>query len=401
MTKEDFTELLARFEQGRCTAEEQARLATWVDAMPEGRAPFGSALEKTATRTSLLVAIYTATGLAEPATPAVAGQPQPWRLRVRARNWRVSAAALLLLLGAVGTYYYHGHPSVTTPAVAQAGAGIAPGGNKATLTLADGTAIRLMEAPNGALARQGRVAINKAGEGEVVYDASHAGPANAATLEYNTITIPRGGQYRLQLADGTKVWLNAASSLTYPTAFAGSERRVVLTGEAYFEVAHNKKRPFRVQTATQQVEVVGTHFNVNAYADEPAVKTTLLEGAVRVARRGAVDVQVLRPGQQAVLAANGLIAVSETDTEAAVAWKNGLFQFRKADLKTVMRQMARWYDVDVAYEGAVPDKQFSGELYRSANASQVLDMLRYSNVHISIEAAPVGSRAGKRIVIRP
>jgi ferric-dicitrate binding protein FerR (iron transport regulator) len=198
-------------------------------------------------------------------------------------------------------------------------------------------------------------------------------------LAYNTIATPRGGQYQLVLADGSKVWLNASSGLRYPTAFTGKERRVELTGEGYFEVAKNASMPFHVQVNQMDVEVLGTHFNINAYDDESAVKTTLLEGSVKVVKRETANVKenpiVLQPGQQAEMKPHSPLAINHSpNIEEVMAWKNGLFQFKAAGIETVLRQAARWYDVEFVYKGNIPEK-FSGQISRSANAEQLLKIL--------------------------
>ena len=207
-------------------------------------------------------------------------------------------------------------------------------------------------------------------------------------VSYNTITIPNGGQYQLILADGTKVWLNAASSLKFPTAFPGKQRTVELTGEAYFEVAKNKNQPFNVKTPTQTVQVLGTHFNINAYSNEPFVKTTLLEGSVNVSSAGGS--LLLKPGQQALLNNSGLATLKDdVDTDEAIAWRNGLFQFNDVDIKTIMRQVARWYDVDVEFKGQVPAYTFHGKISRNLNASTVLKIFELSGINFTIEGRKI------------
>jgi transmembrane sensor len=253
---------------------------------------------------------------------------------------------------------------------------IPPGGNKAILRLGDGREIVLDSAGEGTLTKQGQSNVIKSGDGQLQYKS--AGNTSEETV-YNTIATPRGGQYQLVLADGTKVWLNASSSLRYPTAFTGKERRVELTGEGYFEVAHNKEMPFKVTTPPRpggpggaDVEVLGTHFNVNAYGDEPDMKVTLLEGSVKVKAENSV---VLKPGEQAALASHSPLTINHSpNIEEVMAWKNGLFQFRAADLETVLRQAARWYDVQFVYKGDIPER-FSGQISRSANAGQLLKIL--------------------------
>lgn len=271
---------------------------------------------------------------------------------------------------------------------------ILPGGNKAILTLANGKQIILTNAKNGLLAQQGSTQINKTGSGQIIYNAS--GTANSTDTSYNTITTPRGGQYVVVLPDSSKVYLNAASSLRFPAAFAGKLRTVMLTGEAYFEVAHNKAKPFHVITKGQTVEVMGTHFNINAYNDEKAIKTTLLEGSVRVSDAG--KTAMLTPGEQSqisdpFIAVRGITIDPNANTDEAVAWKNGFFQFENADIQTIMRQFSRWYDVDVVFRGAVQERLFSGEIHRNLTVLQALELLNYANVHFNID--------GKKIIVSP
>ena len=269
---------------------------------------------------------------------------------------------------------------------------LAPGGNKAILILADGSTIVLDNAKNGTLAQQGNTKVLKL-NGKLTYD-----PANTKNDEilYNTISTPRGGQYQIELPDGSLVWLNAVSSLRFPTAFAGKERRVEVTGEAYFEVAKNAAMPFRVVIASPsenraEIEVVGTRFNIMAYNDEAALKTTLLEGSV-ILNQDSKEVP-LKPGQQARLQDKSIKIVDNVDTEEVIAWKNGFFQFSSASLQQVMRQIARWYDVDIAYVGKVPERRFGGKISRDNNASEVLKVLELSKVKFRIE--------DKKIVVTP
>ena len=253
-------------------------------------------------------------------------------------------AAVVLIV--CGLWFLAGRDRAPSIAVTPKTEDIAPGGDKAILTLADGTKVVLDTAGNGAITRQGNVTVIKL-NGQLAYQPSTL--TSTSTLTYNTISTPRGGQYQLVLADGSKVWLNAASSLRFPTAFAGKERRVEVTGEAYFEVAHDAAMPFIVQRGEAEVKVLGTHFNINGYEDEPSLKITLLEGKVRVSSRD--QTAVLKPGQQAQLQTTNskLQTTNQVDIDEVVAWKNGLFQFEQADIKTIMRQVARWYNVDVVF----------------------------------------------------
>lgn len=257
----------------------------------------------------------------------------------------------------------------------------APGRNVAVLTLADGSSITLDSAHNGVLAQQGAASVTKSGDGALAYQAANGENKIAV---YNTLTTPRGGQYRLLLPDGSQVWLNAASSISYPTAFTGSERSVTITGEAYFEIAANAAMPFRVHVSTPQgqkdIQVLGTHFNVKAYADETTVTTTLLEGSVRLGS------EILKPGEAGQWRADGTMQVDpHANLEEAVAWKNGMFHFEGADVAEVMRQISRWYDVDVVFKGKLPDAKFEGEIPRNSNLTEVFRILQLSNVHFTVE----------------
>jgi ferric-dicitrate binding protein FerR (iron transport regulator) len=287
---------------------------------------------------------------------------------------------------------------------------IAPGGNKAVLTLADGKTIILDSAHNGLIAEQGNTAISKKQDGELAYDVPDRPLPKPAPLAYNTVSTPRGGQYQLTLPDGSKVWLNAASSLKFPVSFIGNERTVQLSGEAYFEVAHAtmpgsaERMPFIVEVNNgMKVQVLGTWFNIMAYEEEKETKTTLLQGKVKVIREagpqgpGGSDPAAvyLQPGQQALLANTGasLRVLKEANVAEAVAWKNGLFKFEHTDLKTVMRQLARWYDVQIEYAQGVPEKYFSGDIPRKLNASEALSVIEFTGVHCKIE--------GKKIKVLP
>ncbi|MCU0384579.1 MAG: FecR family protein [Flavihumibacter sp.] len=251
---------------------------------------------------------------------------------------------------------------------------VAPGGNFATLTLGDGTKVVLDSLSNGLIANQGNARIIKRSNGELAYE-------NASSSEkilYNTMTTPIGGQYQLTLPDGTAIWLNSASSITYPTVFAGKERSVAITGEVYFEVAKNIHQPFKVKVGDQVIEVLGTHFNVNAYHDEQTINTTLVEGKVKVSTISSggttVSFLVIEPGQQSCNK-EGKLKLNETpDLEETLAWKNGLFQFNGTNIETIMRNVARWYGVEVVYKDKI-EEQFVAEIPRNVNMSKLLELL--------------------------
>lgn len=296
--------------------------------------------------------------------------------------WKYAAAAvLLLLLGTTLYQFLHQRKvaPVAVPAIAQQTNDVAPGGNKATLTLADGSSITLDSAGHQVL-QQGSTAIHQQ-NGALQYQVQ----GDDGLTAYNTLTTPRGGQFQLTLPDGTKVWLNAASSLKYPVSFTGQQREVILKGEAYFEVVHNEKMPFRVLVDGMEIKDLGTHFNVMAYSDEATVQTTLIEGAVAVSDGGKAT--LLKPGQQAVRnkgKSTGIV-VQEADTDQAIAWKNGEFYFSHTSIYDIMRQVSRWYDVDVHYQDS-PDAYLSGNIRKSVNVSEVFRMLELAgNVKFKIE----------------
>ena len=325
----------------------------------------------------------------------------------RKRGWQITAS-VLLLLGAATWITLHRpprDPKVPIRVATNNPDSILPGGNKATLTLADGSTIVLDTAGNTLLAQQGATRIIKLNNGQLAYkDASKEN--TGATISYNTIRTPNGGQYQVVLPDGTRAWLNAASVLRFPIAFTGSERRVQLSGEAYFDVAKDPAMPFRVEATDANgremntVEVMGTEFNVNAYENEPTVKTTLVEGKVKVSnggRNGSLQPVILTNGMQSIysldLGTAGNFQLRQVDTDDVVAWKNGLFNFNNADIKSVMRQLARWYDVDVVYEGALPNEKFDGEISRNSTLSEVFKILELSAIHFKVE--------GRKVTVMP
>ncbi|TSD67345.1 DUF4974 domain-containing protein [Inquilinus sp. KBS0705] len=305
---------------------------------------------------------------------------------------KISAAAAVLVFLGFGAYHFLGDgEQPVQKKIAKAKPVLhdaLPGGDKAILTLANGQTITLNNAKNGTLAKQGGAVVSKTADGQLVYNI--AGMADAAMPTINTIATPRGGQYQVVLPDGTRVWLNAASTLKFPTRFTGSLRQVEITGEAYFEVTKNAAMPFRVKTSRAQIEVLGTHFNVMDYSDESLMKTTLLEGSVNITTGNATN--RLKPGEQAQVNATGNTkVVTDVDVDDEVAWKNGIFQFRDAGIDVILRQASRWYDVDVVYKGQIPKREFTGRIARNVKASELLNMLKYTGVDVGIE--------GKRIIV--
>jgi transmembrane sensor len=285
----------------------------------------------------------------------------------------LAVAASILIIFSVGQFFRTKRSSIILPTVSTNYKNdVAPGGNKATLTLADGRKITLTDAKNGELAKQAGIIITKTKEGILVYTAISAKNSEVA---YNKIQTPRGGQYQINLPDGSKVWLNADASLRYPTIFNGHERKVELTGEAYFEIAPRKSMPFKVLTDKQEVEVFGTHFNISSYIEDLSIKTTLIEGSVKVSNIKTQTTTFLKPNQQSILTNNALEIIT-VDADESIAWKNGEFVFNDEKLETIMNSVARWYDVEIKYQNNnIRKKVFNGTISRFGNVSKVLRML--------------------------
>jgi ferric-dicitrate binding protein FerR (iron transport regulator) len=306
--------------------------------------------------------------------------------------WMKYAAAVVLVFAVAGLIYFtkSSNSEITTSdSVTSLNNDIAPGGNKAILTLSDGTKIILDNAADGNLSTQGNSKVIKLDDGQLAYQKN----GQAGDIAYNTITTPNGGQYHIILSDGSKVWLNAASSLRYPTSFSNNERTVELTGEGYFDIAHNASQPFTVIVQGTKVEVLGTQFNINAYADEPVLTTTLIEGKVKLNNKGTLS--LLKPGQQALISGPGQTKVSsQADIEEAIAWKNGKFIFNGNRITAIMRQLARWYDIQVEYNNSLPDDEFVGAIRRSENISAILRILsKTKTVRFAID--------GKKVTVLP
>ncbi|MFA6945579.1 MAG: FecR family protein [Pedobacter sp.] len=299
----------------------------------------------------------------------------------------ISVAALILLTITTGIYFYSNRKIAETEQFAEIDVknDILPGYNKAILTLSDGSKISLDDAANGLLASQGNIAITKTDNGQIVYEKNNSDKSKLISNRsvINTIQTPKGGKYKVRLPDGSKVWLNSASTLSYPTSFNGNERKVHLKGEAYFEIAPNKKVPFRVESDNQIVEVLGTHFNINSYDDEDYIKTTLLEGSVKVILNSRSDARdntkLLKPGEQSLTnSSRPGIRIENADTEKAIAWKNGYFKFKNTPIREIMREVERWYDVELVYEGKMPTDEFTGFISNDVKISAVLKIMEES-----------------------
>ncbi|MBC9912939.1 FecR family protein [Chitinophaga varians] len=354
MEQESLQRLLEKISDGTATDEEMASYLRYCDAAEKtGEStlppPHTGGVEQ-----HMLAAIHQRTGRR--------------KSRRIVRYWYAAAAMLTGLIALV--MYLKPERHATRSALATAVQQDIPAGtDKAVLTLANGKKITLGTADDEALARQAGLRVYRSDSGEIVYEATGAGSG------FHEIATPRGGQYRVVLQDGSKVWLNAASSLRYPATFTGSTRTVELTGEAYFEIAGNARQPFIVHTPSQQVEVLGTHFNVNAYEENACTQTTLLEGRVRVSagRNGLI----LRPGEQASLYHQGALSKAPADANAAVAWKNGYFIFNDTYLTEVLQQLCRWYDVEADLK-SVPNMHYNGVIPRNVPLSKALEMLEFT-----------------------
>jgi transmembrane sensor len=359
MRTADYEKLLDQYKAGNCTEEEIAFIESWYLVYQEGTLHEDLSLSD---READLGDVRTALDLEYP-------KPQ-------VRLWPrllATAAAILIVFGA-GLYFYMDKNNPTVPVYANDIP--SKGKNTATLTLANGEKIELSEARIGKLADQAGIQISKTKDGQLIYEVKEE--ANATANKWNTLSTAKGETYMVRLPDGTKVWLNNASALKYPATFSNLKKRSVeLNGEAYFEVAKDQLHPFVVKTAEQEVEVLGTHFNINSYTDENSTRTTLLEGAVKVSLVNGILSKVIKPGEE-VLNIQQQLQVRPANLKDAVAWKSGYFRFNNENLESIMRQVSRWYDVDVAYEGnrnELVALTFWGIVSKEKNVSEVLKMI--------------------------
>lgn len=384
---DEIVRLIGKYLETRLDEAEQRILNEWLNAAEDNRRLFRELTDKQLVSQELRrfyaydaerVSQKIAAGIPAFAAPA----PAPVHRLHFLRRWGWAAAAVLLL--GAGTWYFAAQRQAGPAHTPIAAAQISPGREGAILTLSDGSQVVLDSLANGTIARQQGADVVLS-NGQLSY---HDDRAAAAGIVYNTMTTPRGRQFRITLPDGTKVWLNAASSIRYPVAFTGKERKVDITGEVFFEVAKDASKPFLVNAADKTtISVLGTSFNINAYENEKNIAATLLTGAVKVtAPADAGHAPVLRPGQQAgVSRANGRIQVLDADLDKIMAWKNGLFNFEGANIEDVMRQLERWYDIRVVYENGIPDITFLGEIDRQIALPDLLEILRRTDVDFRIE----------------
>lgn len=372
----DARQLLLKYQKGICTEEELALLETWYLEYRDDKEIELTMADLDSARSS----VWASLPLHE--------------VKKAIPLWPVlgAVASVVILITAAVLFFQQEQPRALVEKKHQI-VRIIPGGNKAVLTLADGSEISLTDAKDGQLASQSGITITKTKDGQLIYNIDKTNASNASTesIGFNTISTPRGGYYQVNLPDGTKVWLNAASSLRYPTSFAGAERKVELEGEGYFEVAHHVDMPFRVVSRGQVVEVLGTHFNINAYSDEADIRTTLLEGSVKVNTE--VAATLLKPGEQSINY-QARLRKEEVITEDIVAWKNNEFVFNNEKLGGIMRKISRWYDVDVVCPPELEDMKFNGVLPRQRSIKGVLKIMESTeSVHFKFE--------GRRITVMP
>jgi transmembrane sensor len=381
MGNERAEELIKKYLAGTATPEEEALLESWYIEAAQTQPDIAAEPGYPGIGAEILEKLR-----AEQDGRSKPDQPKP---KPSIRLWpRIAAAAVLIVLAVGGLFIFRTGP---TERVAQGPLpknDILPAATRAALTLLDGRTLALDSAGGDNLARQADATLS-ARDGQLIYTVNEPDrTGSTARMAHNTLTTRPGEHYSLRLPDGTNVWLNAASSITYPVVFEGNERKVTVTGEAYFEIVHNARQPFRIAVRNELVEDIGTHLNINAYDDESAIMTTLLEGSIKV-NRGSASA-ILAPGQQATIRPDdSSFQVKQADADEAIAWKNGFFYFNRADIQTVMRQLARWYNIQVVYKGEISKKTFKGKLYRNINASEALRILSYFGAHFQIEGRTI------------
>ena len=393
MEKSDFKYLVNKYLAGKTTAEEERKLLHYYDSLQTGNIPWNA--EEMGVQEDIKKKIY------QNALNKIRRQEimnKPAYTRSPFPYWKMAAAMLVAAFASIYLYIREPGQKVAHTDKSQTIIhDIPPGGNKAILTLADGKKIILDNTGAGTITTQGDIAVSKSKDGQLIYEfgKNNTDPENHEPV-FNTISTPVGGQYQVVLSDDTRVWLNASSSIKFPTAFTKNERQVEIEGEAYFEVAKDKKRPFRVLTNGQKIEVLGTHFNVNAYKDEASIKTTLIEGSVKVVSGRSND--ILKPGEQSRMSREDYgIRIVNVDVEEAAAWKNGRFMFDNEDIHSIMRKISRWYGVEVVYEDDNIHEKFGGTISRFENVSQVLKLLEITGtIHFKIVPGP---GKGRRIIV--
>ena len=362
MTEDQYLSLCEKYLKGACTPDEVVLIEKYQDAEGLNNDKLSSLGVHDQDRLKYLLYSRLQAGIQRNEAPVV-----------KMSRWPYIAAAAILVFISVGIYFVKFNSHVSPVSVQNNNLvknDIQPGSNKAILTLANGNKITLDDAQNGVLSKQGNAAISKSGNGIIIKNGKET-PNQLANSALNTITIPRGGKYNIILPDGTRVWLNSSSALTFPATFTGTERKVAVTGEAYFEVAKNKSMPFKIDVNGKEViEVLGTHFNITAYTDEQAITTTLLEGRVKINYKDKAT--LIKPGQMAINNFTEPIAVKEANIDEVMAWKNDTFIFNNENITSIMRKISRWYDVDVVFKGNMTKINFDGNYSRSKGLTSLL-----------------------------
>ncbi|RFS21777.1 FecR family protein [Chitinophaga silvatica] len=377
--------LIGKYLEDSLSAEEHIELTEWINASDNNRHLFTEMTDKQQLTTHLQrIYAYDSDRIAQKISAKIPafGDPKIVELQPVSflKKWGWAAAVAVLVLG--GTYYYRVHTKEQPTNLATNQSPIMPGQQGAILTLADGRQVVLDTLSGGLIASQNGASIVLA-DGKLVYDPTSAGNAE---VQYNIMTTPKGRQFELTLPDGTKVWLNAASTIRYPTAFTGKERKVTVSGEVYFEVIRDADKPFFVSIDNKAaIEVLGTSFNVNAYENEHSIQTTLVNGSVRVGVPIANQSKILNPGQQATIVNKQITVAEIKDLDKILAWKYGLFNFDGANLEEVMRQLERWYNIEVVYENGIPNTRFIGEMSRQIPLTDLLDILKKTEVDFRVE----------------
>ncbi|WP_256004646.1 FecR family protein [Pedobacter deserti] len=385
INKQHFQDMLERYRQNTANKAEVEFLERYYEAFEEGADLINDHNESSYA--------FVRNEIKSTADKRIAALQSKGRVK---RLWLGGVAAAVAVAIAVSVSAYFFADKSSEDLIAQVDELALPGGNKATLTLANGAQVVLTEAANGEIARQAGISITKTADGKIIYTVAKAGAdaeMDEATAQLkNTITTPNGGEYTVVLPDGTMVKLNAASSLVFPTAFQGDERMVELSGEAYFEVAKNRQMPFRIKSGMQTVEVLGTHFNISAYDNEETMKTTLAEGSVKVSS-GSYE-SIIVPGQQTLVNRQvaGPVKKQAVNLDKELAWTNNQFVFEDDDIRSVMRKISRWYNIDIRYEGDLSDNTFSGGIFRSMRLSEVLKILKLQGFDFDVR--------GREITIR-
>lgn len=369
--------LIEKYNNQTATQEEKTQLEEWY-ATVNGESPELRSDERSALKDNIYSSVITSIKNEDVA------ETEYRKPKIRYLKFVSAAVFVAVLFGGVLIYLQHtNQTTLSNSSINLNKHRLKPGGNNAVLKLADGTELILNQTANGQIANQSGVKITKTKSGELIY--TFLSNSKPESFQNNTVSTPRGGQYHLILVDGTGVWLNAASSITFPTAFVGNDRTVKVTGEVYFEVSKDRRKPFIVSTDRSEIKVLGTHFNVNAYEDEDYQKTTLLEGSIEI-KKGNLT-KLLSPGEQAnISTASEAIKIKQIENlDAIIAWKNGYFQFLGSDLQSFMRQISRWYDTEVIYNGSIPAKQYVGKIPRNLEVGDLIKMLAYTGIHCKIE----------------